>query len=210
MNGMVPPRPQLAANIEENRQPKPVTIDLSVLGAARTANVFLDKSMSNQRTLARLAALMIAIAPVTAHAQLAEASFVSNGVRIHYVEKGRGNVVVLVHGIEESNAVWRSVPIFEALARDYRVIAIDMRGHGQSQKPHETSAYGREMGLDVVRLLDHLGVARAHIVGYSLGAMVTSQLLTLRPERFRSAVLIAGAGRIAWNDSLTQMLSSPM
>jgi pimeloyl-ACP methyl ester carboxylesterase len=73
-----------------------------------------------------------------------------------------------------------------------------MRGHGKSDKPHDAARYGREMGLDVVRLLDHLGIRRAHIVGYSMGGHVVSQLLTLRPERFLSATLIAGSGRFSW------------
>jgi len=140
-----------------------------------------------------------------ATAQLVDTSFVSKGARIHYVEQGRGVPVVLIHGIGGSIADWRQVPIFDDLARDHRVIAIDQRGHGRSGKPHEATAYGREMALDVVRLLDHLGIAKAHIVGYSLGAMVTSQLLTLHPERFRSAVLVAGAGRLVWNPGLAEM-----
>ncbi|HEX9606618.1 MAG TPA: alpha/beta hydrolase, partial [Gemmatimonadaceae bacterium] len=73
-------------------------------------------------------------------------------------------------------------------------------GHGKSAKPHNPSAYGREMGLDIVRLLDHLGIARAHVVGFSLGSQLTSQLLTLRPDRFLTATLIAGAGRLEWTD----------
>jgi pimeloyl-ACP methyl ester carboxylesterase len=89
--------------------------------------------------------------------------------------------------------------ILQELARDHRVIAFDLRGHGQSGKPHEPRAYGREMGLDVVRLLDHLGIARAHVVGYSLGGYFTSQLLTLHPERFLTATLVAGPGLFAWS-----------
>ncbi|WP_310569602.1 alpha/beta hydrolase [Gemmatimonas sp.] len=157
------------------------------------------------RVTALIASVGFALAPAAAPAQLVDTSFVSKGVRIHYVEQGRGVPVVLIHGIEGTLAGWRRVPIFSDLARDYRVIAIDQRGHGRSDKPHEAAAYGREMALDVVRLLDHLGLAKAHVVGYSLGAMVTSQLLTLHPERFRSAVLIAGAGRLVWNASLAEV-----
>ena len=60
------------------------------------------------------------------------------------------------------------------------------------------SRTGREMALDVVRLLDHLSIRRAHIVGYSMGAGITSQLLTLHPDRFLTATLGAAAGRFAW------------
>jgi pimeloyl-ACP methyl ester carboxylesterase len=87
------------------------------------------------------------------------------------------------------------------LARTYRVIAFDSRGHGKSDKPHDPAQYGREMTLDIVRLLDHLNIKRAHVVGYSLGGYLVSQLLTLHPERLLSATLIAGAGRFDWNDA---------
>jgi pimeloyl-ACP methyl ester carboxylesterase len=89
--------------------------------------------------------------------------------------------------------------IVQALATSYRVIAFDERGHGRSDKPHDPRAYGREMTNDIVRVLDQLGIDRAHIVGYSLGGHLVSQLLTLHRERFLSATLIAGAGRLAWD-----------
>ena len=90
--------------------------------------------------------------------------------------------------------------MFQKLAVDYRVIAFDARGHGKSGKPHDPKQYGREMALDVVRLLDHLSIRKAHIVGYSMGAAITSQLLTLHPDRFLTATLGAAAGRFQWTD----------
>jgi pimeloyl-ACP methyl ester carboxylesterase len=89
------------------------------------------------------------------------------------------------------------------LARDYRVIALDARGHGKSGKPHETSAYGREMALDVIRLLDRLRIRRAHFVGYSMGAFTIAQLLTSHPDRFLTATLGGAPGRFEWTDELT-------
>ena len=139
------------------------------------------------------------MSPASADAQIVDSSFMSNGVRIHYVESGKGSPVVLLHGIGGSLERWRVVPIFDNLARNFRVIAIDQRGHGQSGKPHETAAYGREMALDVVRLMNHLGITKANVVGYSLGATVTSQLLTMHPERVRAAVLISGGARLSWS-----------
>jgi len=126
--------------------------------------------------------------------------FDSDGVRIRYIVEGKGAPIVLIHGFESSLDIWRTRGILPNLAQNYQVIAFDMRGHGKSSKPHDPGAYGREMALDVVRLLDHLGITRAHIVGYSLGSVVTSQLLTLHPERFITATLIAGAGRLDWSD----------
>lgn len=116
--------------------------------------------------------------------------FNSNGVRLRYVEQGNGEPVVLLHGqrgfIEAS---WRETGVIDALARRYRVIALDQRGHGKSDKPHEPSLYGAAMGEDVVRLLDHLGIKRAHVVGYSMGARIASWLVVNRSERLVSATL---------------------
>jgi len=116
--------------------------------------------------------------------------FNSNGVRLRYVEQGVGEAVVLLHGaggfIEGS---WRQPGVIEALARNHRVIALDQKGHGKSAKPHKPSAYGAEMGEDVVRLLDHLSIKRAHVVGYSMGARVTSWLVVNRPDRLITATL---------------------
>jgi len=113
----------------------------------------------------------------------------SNGVRIRYLERGAGAPVLLVHGftgiIERS---WIETGVLPDLARDHRVIAFDLRGHGKSDKPREPRAY-EEIGRDVIRLLDHLGLARAHLVGYSLGGIIVAKLLTTHPERFISATL---------------------
>jgi len=75
------------------------------------------------------------------------------------------------------------------LAQDFRVIAMDCRGHGKSDKPHEPAAYGIEMVEDVCRLLDHLNIKKAHIVGYSSGGSITLKLLVTHPERCSSAIL---------------------
>jgi pimeloyl-ACP methyl ester carboxylesterase len=127
--------------------------------------------------------------------------FDAGGVRLRYVEQGSGEPVVLVHGFSNRLEIWSTTGIMPDLAGDHHVIAFDLRGHGKSGKPHDPARYGREMALDIVRLLDHLGLRRAHIVGYSLGAALTAQLLTLYPERFLSATLIAGAGRFDWDSA---------
>ena len=124
--------------------------------------------------------------------------FNSNGVPIRYVEQGQGEPVVLIHGLGGNLETWVYTGVMNSLAKDHRVIALDLRGAGKSGKPHDPQAYGAEMGLDITRLLDHLSIRRAHIVGYSLGASLTSLLLTLHPERFSSAVLISGAGPFEW------------
>jgi pimeloyl-ACP methyl ester carboxylesterase len=121
--------------------------------------------------------------------------FDSGGVRIRYVEHGAGLPVVLVHGFTGSiERSWIATGVLPDLARDYRVIAFDLRGHGRSDKPRDPRAYD-EVGLDVIRLLDHLEISRAHLVGYSLGGIIVAKLLTTHPERFLTAVLGAAAYR---------------
>jgi pimeloyl-ACP methyl ester carboxylesterase len=128
--------------------------------------------------------------------------FDSNGVSIRYVEQGAGEPIVLIHGTGQSANIWVRPGLVKEFAATNRVIALDLRGHGKSGKPHDPAKYGREMGLDVIRLLDHLKIQRAHLVGFSLGGNLTSQLLVLHPERFLSATLVAGAGYFAWPPEL--------
>lgn len=138
--------------------------------------------------LLRLLALFLFLGPAAAQ----DRYFDAGGVRIRYVDMGSGPAVVLVHGftgdIERS---WINTGVLANLSTDHRVLAFDLRGHGHSGKPHDPRAYD-EIGLDVIRLLDHTGVKRAHVVGYSLGGIIIAKLLTTHPERFTSA-LIGGA-----------------
>jgi pimeloyl-ACP methyl ester carboxylesterase len=116
--------------------------------------------------------------------------FTSDGVPLRYVERGQGEAVVLLHGNGSwIETMWSDTGVIDALATQHRVIALDFRGYGKSGKPHDPAAYGSRMGDDVVRLLDHLGIRRAHIVGYSMGARVTSWLVVNRPGRLISATL---------------------
>ena len=124
--------------------------------------------------------------------------FLSGDLRLHYVEQGSGDAVILLHELDGSAATFMRSGIFSDLARDHRVIALDSRGHGLSDKPHEPGAYGTAMADDVVRLMDRLQIPRAHIVGYSMGTEVAAMLLERAPTRVRSAAFIAGAGRFRW------------
>jgi pimeloyl-ACP methyl ester carboxylesterase len=129
------------------------------------------------------------------------ASFDSGGVRIHYEEHGRGEPVLLVHGFGSSaREHWGETGVIDFLAGRYRVIAPDSRGHGLSDKPHELAAYGlRNMAHDVLRLLDHLGIERTLLMGYSMGGRISLHLLGTHAHRLRAVVLGgmgAGAGGI--------------
>jgi len=127
-----------------------------------------------------------------------EAFFDSDGVRIRYVVQGSGPPVLLVHGIALSAELgWASLGILDSLAARYTVIAPDLRGHGASEKPKNPEAYGIHFVNDLVRLLDHLQIQRAHVVGYSMGSVIALKLLTTHPERVLSAVLGGGGWRPA-------------
>jgi pimeloyl-ACP methyl ester carboxylesterase len=130
-------------------------------------------------------------------ARAQEGSFDSKGVKIHYKTAGNGEPVVLIHGFAASAEMWDNNPqtktkVFSELAKRYRVIALDCRGHGKSDKPHDPKLYGQEMVEDIVRLLDHLRIEKAHIVGYSMGAAIAGHLLVTHPERLRSVTLGGG------------------
>ena len=151
--------------------------------------------------MAKKAFVLVVSVLVCASPAVAEDKFFdSNGVRIRYVDEGTGEPVVLLHGNGGRLDVWRDYGVAANLVRDYRVIAFDARGHGRSGKPYDPAAYGPEMGLDAVRLLDHLGITRAHIVGYSMGAVTVAKLLTTHPGRFITATLGGASGRVRWSD----------
>jgi pimeloyl-ACP methyl ester carboxylesterase len=121
--------------------------------------------------------------------------FDAKGVKIRYIVQGAGEPVVLVHGLAASAFTnWQLPGIVAALAKDHQVIALDLPGHGGSDKPEKPEAYGPQMAEDVVLLMDHLNIKKAHVVGYSLGGMITVKLLTLHPDR----VLSATVGGMGW------------
>jgi pimeloyl-ACP methyl ester carboxylesterase len=122
--------------------------------------------------------------------------FSSDGVRIAYIdmppESGAGDPILLIHGFASNHAVnWVNTLWVKALNRaGYRVIALDNRGHGQSEKLYEPEAYhSAVMAGDALRLLDHLGIERADVMGYSMGARITAHVALEAPARVRSALL---------------------
>ena len=115
---------------------------------------------------------------------------------IAYVDEGEGEPILLIHGFASNVAAnWRDPGWIRALTEaGRRVIAVDNRGHGQSEKLYDPSLYAAPaMAEDARRLLDHLGIARADVMGYSMGSRIATFLLLAHPERVRSAI-IAGMG----------------
>jgi pimeloyl-ACP methyl ester carboxylesterase len=122
--------------------------------------------------------------------------FKSDGLNLAYVDEGEGEPILLIHGFASNIAVnWRETSWIETLVADgRRVIALDNRGHGRSDKLYEPERYGAPaMAEDACHLLDHLGIERADVLGYSMGARIAVFLALRHPERVRS-VVIAGMG----------------
>ena len=116
-----------------------------------------------------------------------------NGETLAYVDMGApsGPAVVLIHGYTDNARDW--VPMLPYLSKRYRLILVDMRGHGQSSKPE--CCYTRiDFAYDIKLLLDSLGVRKADIVGHSLGSIVGQTFAEFWPERTAHLVLIASTG----------------
>ena len=112
------------------------------------------------------------------------------GVRIHYEVVGSGEPLVLHHGYSQDSSEWRQFGYVEPLSARHRVVLMDMRGHGRSDKPHEAEAYTLEPLVgDVIAVLDALGLERADYWGYSMGGWIGLGLLTKAPNRLGKAVL---------------------
>jgi len=122
--------------------------------------------------------------------------FDSDGVDLAYIDEGEGEPVLLLHGFASKVVTnWVDTQWVRTLRQaGRRVIAFDHRGHGQSEKLYAPEVYGAPvMAEDARRLLEHLGVARVDIVGYSMGARVAAFFVFKYPERVRS-VVFAGLG----------------
>jgi pimeloyl-ACP methyl ester carboxylesterase len=123
----------------------------------------------------------------------------NRGVRIHYETAGTGPALVLHHGTMGSGPDWEDIGYVDALKDRHRLILIDARGHGQSDKPHDPAAYDLSLrAADVVAVLDDLGMPRASFFGYSMGGWIGFGLARYFPQRI-DAFIIGGAHPYAEN-----------
>ena len=123
----------------------------------------------------------------------------NGGVRIHYETAGTGPALVLHHGTMGSGPDWEDIGYVDALKDRHKLILIDARGHGESDKPHDPKAY--DLGLraaDVVAVLDDLGLPSASFFGYSMGGWIGFGLAKHFPQRI-DAFIIGGAHPYAEN-----------
>ncbi len=114
-----------------------------------------------------------------------------NGIKLHYQQIGHGPDIVMVHGITGNLAIWH-LEIIPAFMNEYRLTTYDLRGHGYSDMP-PTGYTTADHAEDLRRLLDSLGIERAHLVGHSFGADISLHYTILYPERVDRLVLIEPA-----------------
>lgn len=138
--------------------------------------------------------LFLLLTPCLLHA--GEGSFTHNNITLKYTDTGnpQGEPVLLIHGFAVNRGLQWTLPgVTRFLSNQYRVILFDNRGHGTSTRPKNADQYGMEMVHDIKRLMDHLNIKKAHLVGYSLGSFLTHKFAATYPERVKSIVL-GGAG----------------
>jgi pimeloyl-ACP methyl ester carboxylesterase len=120
-------------------------------------------------------------------------AYVTNqGIRIHYEIEGHGPPMLLLHGFAGSLDDWRGFGYVDVLKRAYRLILLDERGHGRSDKPRAAASYAMcHRVADVLAVLDALAVDQAYVCGYSMGGEVAFALAQTAPERVK-ALLVGG------------------
>jgi pimeloyl-ACP methyl ester carboxylesterase len=142
--------------------------------------------------------------------------FNSDGVEIAYSDQGEGQPVLLIHGFASNSHVnWEATGwVRTLLGAGYRVIAIDNRGHGESEKLYDPQQYSAPiMADDAARLLSHLEIETAAVMGYSMGARITAFLTMLHPTRVSRAVFAGLAERmvlgVPGSDAIAEALEAP-
>jgi pimeloyl-ACP methyl ester carboxylesterase len=113
-----------------------------------------------------------------------------NGFEMYYEVHGEGEPLVLLHGFFGSSGDWVHLFDMDALSRAYRLIVPDLRGHGRSTNPSQAVTH-RQAALDVLALLDHLGIARCKAVGISFGGNALLHLATTQRDRVDAMVLVS-------------------
>ena len=122
--------------------------------------------------------------------------FEAAGLTYRYVEAGSGPLVLLLHGFTGSKANW--APLMSALAGGYRLLAVDLPGHGESEAPVDRARYEMaSVAADLSALLDHLELDNAHLLGYSMGGRLALYLALAEPARWRSLVLESASPGLA-------------
>ncbi len=113
-----------------------------------------------------------------------------DSTKIYYEVKGTGYPVILIHGFSGTGQGWKNGPLYnDLLNAGYKVIIIDQRGNGRSDKPHTDAAYANDAeAKDIIGLMTSLNIKQYDAVGYSRGSIITSRLLVL-DKRLHKAIM---------------------
>jgi pimeloyl-ACP methyl ester carboxylesterase len=156
----------------------------------QTTRLAISRETLNMKIRSLTPALFLWSA-ILSPADAADKVFDSNSVKIHYVSEGKGDPVILIHGWMGDSSMWGrdrsgNTKLDAEVAKEFRLIALDCRGHGKSDKLYDKEKYGPEMAADVVRLLDHLKIPKAHLIGYSMGTYIAAKVVATHPDRVLS------------------------
>ena len=125
----------------------------------------------------------------------------NNDIEIHYHVEGSGPFLVMQHGLTGSLANWYDYGFVDELQKFYRLVLIDARGHGHSSKPHDTEKYHLQLRVsDITAVMDHLGIDKAHYLGYSMGGRIGFGLILHAPARFESFIIGGMGAHVANTD----------
>lgn len=132
---------------------------------------------------------------------------IANDISIHYMEKGTGPPLILIHGLSDESALW--TPLLQTFSKRYRTIAPDVRGHGNSSKP-DTPYSIKLFSRDLQALCEALNIQNCHIAGHSMGAAIAQQFALDYPERVRSLMLLStfNSGDPAFVSNLERLRNS--
>jgi len=116
--------------------------------------------------------------------------FDNEGVKIYYEIEGTGPDLIMIHGFAANTKInWKLTNWIKTLKDENRLILMDCRGHGSSDKPTDSAQYGIKMMEDIIKLMDYLSIEKANFFGYSMGAWITLNLLLSEPKRINCAIL---------------------
>jgi len=114
----------------------------------------------------------------------------NNGIKIHYVVEGQGPPLVMIHASMGSYTEWHACDYINTLKNDYKLVLVDLRGHGASDKPTDIQSYSsKAFTSDIIAVLDDLNITKAHCWGYSMGGTIAFFLSRDYPERFHSFII---------------------
>lgn len=147
--------------------------------------------MTRLRMIGVLACILLSAGTIHAEPRVSSSSYVLNdGVKLAYEVHGEGEPLVLIPGISQSRVAFLSAGFVDPFVKNgHKVIIIDPRGHGESDKPHDAAAYSSEaVADDVISVLDDLGIKRADLLGYSRGGWIAINTAVRHPHRVRSVI----------------------